>query len=108
MLMPGPRMIEASGFLGAVRDLAPSRGALVQLDHDFATRTGRAPRTLMRAVMRAEARGLVSVKVADALTTYIAPREDRARFRGRCPRCSAFLRSSNPGPYCDPCEGAFR
>jgi len=108
MLMPGPRMIEASGFLGAVQSLAPSRGDLARLDHDFASTTGRAPRTLVRAVMRAEARGLVSVKVADALGAYIAPREDRVRFRGRCPRCSAFLRSTNPGPYCDPCEGAFR
>lgn len=101
-------MIDADGFLGAVRMLAPSWGALVRLDHDFASVTGRAPRTLTRAVRRAEARGLVSEKVAQAVDDYLAPKQDRERFRSRCPRCWCYLRSTNQGPYCSPCEGAFR
>lgn len=101
-------MIDADGFLGAVRMLAPSWGALVRLDHDFASVTGRAPRTLTRAVRRAEARGLVSEKVAQAVDDYLAPKQDHLRFRSRCPRCWCYLRSTNQGPYCSPCEGAFR
>lgn len=106
--MAGPRMIEAEEFLGAVRMLAPSRGVLTRLDSDFTGATGRAPRTLIRAVRRAEQRGLVSVKVADAVAEYLAPKQDRVRFRNQCPRCWAYLRSTNPGTYCSPCERTFR
>ena len=101
-------MIDADGFLGTVRSLAPSRGALARLDYDFTGATGRAPKTLTRAVLRAERRGRVSEKVASAVADYLAPKADRVLFRNRCPRCWCYLRSANAGPYCSPCEGAFR
>jgi hypothetical protein len=81
-------MIHARGLLDRVRAVAPTEADRRRLDKAFARKTGRKPRTLDRALARAEERGEVSAKVADNVHAFLGAHD-------RCERCGRWY----------PCEG---
>jgi hypothetical protein len=79
-----PRMIDARGLLDRVAADAPTYRDRKTLDKAYARKMGCAPRSLLRALRRAEERGTVSVKVADSLYGFFG-------MHRRCERCDTWF-----------------
>ncbi len=95
-----PRMIDARGVLARIRDEAPTEDERRRLDHAYARATGREPRTLTRAIGRAESRTppLVSAKVADSLHAFLHKHE-------RCAGCGEWYVPVGRVTRCRRCRG---
>ena len=95
-----PTTIHAQGFLDRVAAVVPTKDALRRLDKAYARWSGRKPRTLLRAIARAEERAKesgdpkVSAKVADSLHAFLLE-------NAQCERCGRwFLREGRNARCC--------
>ena len=93
-----PRMIDARGLLDRVAVDAPTDRERRMLDKAYARMMGSAPRTLLRALGRAEERGTVSVKVADGLHGFLGMHQ-------RCECCDRWFPRQGWSTRCSICRG---
>lgn len=96
-----PRMIDARGLLDRVRTVAPTEDDRRGLDRAYSDARGREPRTLSRALDRAESRTppRVSVKVADSLHAFL-------HEYARCEACAEWFRPVGRSERCPRCRRA--
>ena len=92
-----PLMIDARGLLDRVRAVAPTEADRRRLDKAFARKTDRQPRTLDRALGRAEQRGTVSAKVADDLHAFLGAHDC-------CERCGCWYPREGRNARCCVCR----
>ncbi len=92
-----PRMIDSRGLLDRVATAAPDPNALRKLDAGFARFTEYEPRTLLRNLNRAQERGTVSQKVAEAVFGFF-------RDHDRCEGCATWCPRGRWRTVCCVCE----
>ena len=92
-----PLMIDARGLLDRVEAVAPTEADRRRLDKAFARKTARKPRTLDRALARAEDRGTVSAKVADDVHAFLGAHHE-------CERCGCWFPREGWNARCCVCR----
>ena len=98
-----PTMIHAQGFLDRVAAVAPTKDARRTLSKAYAQWSGREPRTLFRAIDRAEERAkesgdpTVSAKVADSFHAFLLENSP-------CERCGRWFPREGRNTLCGVCR----